>query len=146
MLAIEDDDPDRERLLAHGWSLRLPELVATPARYRAYVAGSTGEFSCAKGGYVGTHSGWFSDRSACYLAAGRPVVLQATGFEDVLPTGAGAFAVRSADEAGAAIAEIRGDYARHRVAARELAREFFDAERLLGDALALAGIAPATPP
>ena len=141
VLAIEPDDPDHERLLAGGWHLRHPETVATPGLYRDYVSGSLGEFSCAKGGYVGTRSGWFSDRSACYLAAGRPVVLQSTGFEDVLPTGAGAIAVSSVDEAAAAMAEVRGDYARHAAAARELACEFFDAERLLGDALALAGIA-----
>jgi hypothetical protein len=141
VLAIEPDDPDRERLLACGWRLRRPETVATPALYRDYVSGSLGEFSCAKGGYVGTHSGWFSDRSACYLAAGRPVVLQSTGFEDVLPTGLGAIAVSTVDEAAAAIAEVRADYPRHCAAARELAREFFDAERLLGDALELAGIA-----
>ena len=139
-LAIEPEDPDREVLLAHGWLLEPPSLVDTPARYRDYVAGSLGEFSCAKGGYVGTRSGWFSDRSACYLAAGRPVVLQATGFEDVLPVGAGVFAVRDVDEAAAAMAEIRGDYARHAHAARELAREFFDAERLLGGMLAASGL------
>jgi len=139
-LAIDPDDPDREVLRAHGWRLEPPALVRTPERYREYVAGSLGEFSCAKGGYVGTRSGWFSDRSACYLAAGRPVVLQSTGFEDVLPVGAGAFAVRDVDEAAAAIAEIRGDYARHADAARELAREFFDAERLLARMLDESGL------
>jgi len=72
-------------------------------------------------------------------------VLQATGFEDVLPTGAGGIAVSSAGEAADAIAEIRADYARHSAAARELAREFFDAERLLGDASALAGIPRGSP-
>jgi len=147
VLAIEDDDPDRERLLAHGWSLRPPELVATPERYRDYVAGSFGEFSCAKGGYLGTHSGWFGDRSASYLAAGRPVDLRATGFEDVLPAGAGAgaIAVRSADAAADAIAEARGDYARHRAAALELAHEFFDVERLFDGALQVAGIPRGSP-
>jgi len=139
-LAIEPDDPDRRRLLAHDWLLIDPAVVGTPAGYRQYLSGSLGEFSCAKGGYVGTRSGWFSDRSACYLAAGRPVVLQATGFEDVLPTGAGAIAVRSPQEAADALAEVRGNYAHHAAAARELAREYFDAARLLGDALALAGI------
>jgi glycosyltransferase involved in cell wall biosynthesis len=139
-LAIEPDDPDRRRLSEHGWRLTDPAVVGTPARYREYVSGSLGEFSCAKGGYVGTRSGWFSDRSACYLAAGRPVVLQATGFEDVLPTGAGVLAVSTPEEAAAALAELRGNYARHAAAARELAREHFDAERLLGAALELAGI------
>ncbi|MEY2442109.1 MAG: hypothetical protein QOJ46_1535 [bacterium] len=139
-LAIDHDDPDRARLAAHGWLLEDPGLVSTPERYRDYVCSSLGEFSCAKGGYAGTRSGWFSDRSACYLAAGRPVVLQATGFEDVLPVGLGVFAVQSAEEAAGALSEIRGDYARHSAAARELAREHFDGERLLGDALELAGL------
>lgn len=140
VLAIEPDDPDRPRLLDHGWRLTDPATVGTPARYRDYVSGSFGEFSCAKGGYVGTRSGWFSDRSACYLAAGRPVVAQATGFEDVLPTGEGVIAVHTAEEAADALAEVRGDYARHAAAARELAREHFDAQRLLGGALELAGV------
>ncbi|MEA2220341.1 MAG: hypothetical protein QOJ35_2967 [Solirubrobacteraceae bacterium] len=139
-LAIDADDPDRERLLAFGWHLEDPAVVSTPERYRDYVCASLGEFSCAKGGYVGTRGGWFSDRSACYLAAGRPVVLQATGFEDLLPTGRGLFAVHTVEEATAALVEIRGDYARHAAAARELAREHFDGRRLLGDALELAGL------
>jgi hypothetical protein len=139
-LAIDPEDPDREVLLAHGWRLESPSRVGTPWRYRHYVAGSLGEFSCAKGGYVGTRSGWFSDRSACYLAAGRPVVLQSTGFEDVLPVGEGAFAVRDIAEAAAAMAEIRGDSARHACAARELAREYFDAERLLSGMLEASGL------
>ncbi len=139
-LAIEDDDHDRALLRECGWRLESPSLVDTPERYRSYVAGSLAEFSCAKGGYVGTRSGWFSDRSACYLAAGRPVVLQSTGFEDGLPTGEGAFAVRDVEEAAAAMAEIRGDYERHAAAARELAREFFDSERLLGSMLEQSGL------
>lgn len=139
-LAIDPDDPDRDLLRAHGWRLEDPRRVDTPAKFHVYVTGSVGEFSCAKGGYVGTRSGWFSDRSACYLAAGRPVVLQATGFEDLLPVGEGAFAVRDSDEAAAAMAEVRGDYDRHRRAARELAREFFDAERLLARMLEESGL------
>lgn len=139
-LAIDADDPDRDLLRAHGWRLEDPRLVNTPARFRAYVGSSLGEFSCAKGGYVGTRSGWFSDRSACYLAAGRPVVLQATGFEDLLPVGEGVFAIGDVEEAAAAMAEVRGDYQRHRRAARELAREFFDAEQLMAGMLEQSGI------
>ena len=139
-LAIDPHDPDRELLLGHGWRLEDPSLVSTTRSFHAYVSGSLGEFSCAKGGYVGTRSGWFSDRSACYLAAGRPVVLQATGFEDVLPVGEGAFAVHDLDEAAGAIAETRGNYARHSRAARELAREYFDAERLLSSMLERSGL------
>jgi hypothetical protein len=144
-LAIDPEDPDRELLRRHGWRLEEPSLVDTPSRYQAYVAGSLAEFSCAKGGYVGTRSGWFSDRSACYLAAGRPVVLQSTGFEDVLPVGEGAFAVRGVDEAAAAMAEIRGDYGRHARAARELAREFFDAEQLMERMLEMTGLPARVP-
>lgn len=139
-LAIDDEDPDREVLLEHGWRLEPPATVASADAYRDYVAGSLGEFSCAKGGYVGTRSGWFSDRSACYLAAGRPVVLQATGFEDVLPVGEGVFAVSTAKEAAEAMAAVRADYARHSRAARALAEEFFDAERLMARMLRVAGL------
>ncbi len=144
-LAIDDEDPDRALLLEHGWRLAPPARVSAPASFRDYVAGSLGEFSCAKGGYVGTRSGWFSDRSACYMAAGRPVVLQATGFEDVLPVGEGVFAVSDVDEAAAAIAAIRRDYDRHRRAARELAREFFDAETLIARMLEQSGLPPRGP-
>jgi hypothetical protein len=86
-LNIDVTDPDLELLQHWGWRIESPTIVATPEQYRDYVAGSLGEFSCVKGGYAGTRGGWFSDRSACYLAAGRPVVLQSTGFEDLLPTG-----------------------------------------------------------
>lgn len=139
-LAIDDDDPDREWLAERGWRLRDPAGVATPERFRDYVASSRAEFSCAKGGYVGTRSGWFSDRSACYLAAGRPVVVQATGFEDLIPTGAGLFAVADVEQACAAMAAIRADYDRHSRAARALAAEHFDAERLMARMLELSGL------
>src|SRR5262249_27761307 len=122
-LNIDPEDPDLALLRRHGWQIESPQAVATPELYREYVTGSAGEFSCAKGGYVGTRCGWFSDRSACYLAAGRPVVLQATGFEDLLPTGRGLFAVRTAEEAAEAIRMIRADYHLHSLAARALARE-----------------------
>lgn len=141
-LAIDDDDPDKPVLSNHGWRLEEPALVGTPERFRAYVSGSLAEFSCAKGGYVGTRSGWFSDRSACYLAAGRPVVLQATGFEDIIPTGVGVFAVNDVGEAAEAIAAVRSDYARHSASALEIAREFFDADRLLAGMLEQSGLPP----
>ena len=140
-LSVDPDDPDLPRLRAHGWTVVEQDLVATPEQYRDYIAGSLGEFSPAKGGYVATRSGWFSDRSACYLAAGRPVILQATGFEDVLPTGAGLFAVKDVEEAVEAIRMVRGDYPRHSRAAREIAREHLDSDRLLPRMLAEAGVA-----
>jgi glycosyltransferase involved in cell wall biosynthesis len=104
------------------------------------VCSSAGEFSCAKGGYVGTKCGWFSDRSACYLAAGRPVVVQETGFDGLLPTGKGLFSVRDTDEAVAAIHEIRSDYQTHSSAARQIAQEHFDSDVVLRRVLAAAGI------
>jgi hypothetical protein len=139
-LNIDSQDPDLADLVAHGWRIESPEVVATPAQYRDYVAGSAGEFSCVKGGYAGTNSGWFSDRSACYLAAGRPVVLQATGFADLLPTGRGLFAVGSTEEAAEAIRAVRRDYALHSTAAREIARDHFDAAKIARRVLSAAGI------
>src|SRR6185437_912946 len=123
-LNIDPQDPDLSLLREHGWRIESSEVVRTPEDYRDYVAGSLGEFSCVKGGYAGTHCGWFSDRSACYLAAGRPVVLQATGFEDLLPTGEGLLAVRNTEEAAEAICAIRRDYGHHAAAARALAADY----------------------
>ena len=142
-LTIDPADPSVASLTAAGWRLESADVAASPARYRDYVAGSLGEFSCTKGGYAGTRCGWFSDRSECYLATRRPVVLQATGFEDLLPTGAGLFAVRTPEEAAEAIRRVRRDYAAHSAAARALAREHFDSDKLLGRLLAEAGIASA---
>lgn len=141
-VCMEPDDPDRDVLRRHGWQLRPDSTVGTPARYRRYVHDSFGEFSAAKGVYAGTNSGWFSDRSACYLAAGRPVVLQATGFADVLPTGEGLFSVRDLDEAAEAVTRISRDYPRHCKAARALAAEFFDSDRVLATLLRECGVQP----
>jgi hypothetical protein len=139
-LAIDPQDPDLAELCRHGWVIERPQAVATPALYRDYVSGSAGEFSCVKGGYAGTRGGWFSDRSACYLAAGRPVILQVTGFEDLLPTGRGLFAVRTAEEAAEAMKTVRRDYARHAAAARSIAEEYFDSDRIVRRLLAEAGV------
>lgn len=141
VLAIDPDDPDRPRLLERGWRLLDPEVVGTPAAFRDYVLRSAGEFSCAKGGYVATRSGWFSDRTACYLAAGRPAVVQSTGFEDVLPTGAGLFAVADAEEAAAAIAAVQADPGRHAAAATAVAREHLEAATVMAHMLRTAGVA-----
>jgi hypothetical protein len=139
-ILIDKDDPDVNLLKRNGWVLESTDVVASPHQFRDYICGSLGEFTCAKGGYVGTHSGWFSDRAACYLAAGRPVVLQAAGFEDVLPTGKGLFAVKNVEEAAEAIRAIRKDYARHSAAARALAREHFDTDRVLRRLLVEVGV------
>ena len=130
-LNIDAQDPDLDFLKQHGWQIQDPQVVSTPSQYRDYVKGSAGEFSCVKGGYAGTRSGWFSDRSACFLAAGRPVILQATGFEDLLPTGLGLFAVKTVEEAADAVRAVHRDYARHSTSAIEIAREHFDSERVV---------------
>ncbi|HEY7310218.1 MAG TPA: glycosyltransferase [Gemmataceae bacterium] len=140
VLNIDPQDPDLALLQSRGWKIEKPEVVCTPEDYRDYVAGSLGEFSCVKGGYAGTRCGWFSDRSACYLAAGRPVVLQSTGFEDLLPTGEGLFAVKTPAEAAEAIRAVRRDYALHSRAAQAIAREHLDADKIARGLLAEAGI------
>ena len=114
--------------------------ISDPDDYREYILRSTGEFTAAKEQYVAPRSGWFSDRSACYLAAGRPVVTQDTGFGKFVPTGEGLFAFSTLDEAASAIESIASDYERHSAAAVEVAREYFDAERLLGRMLEEAGV------
>jgi hypothetical protein len=132
-LAIHPDETqDISALADSGWSLVNPAVVAgSPARYRRFVRGSKGEFGLAKNGYVRAHCGWFSDRSACYLAAGRPVVAQETGFSDFLPVGQGLLAFETAEEAAAALDEVAADYPRHRRAARDLAEAHFDSDRVL---------------
>jgi hypothetical protein len=107
--------------------------------YRDFIAGSRAEFTVAKDQNVRLRSGWFSDRSACYLAAGRPVVTQDTGFGDVVPTGAGLFAYHDLGEAVAAVEAIEADYGTHARAAGEIAREFFDAAKVLASLLERAG-------
>jgi hypothetical protein len=107
-------------------------VASTPRTYQEYVAGSRAEFGIAKSGYVVSRSGWFSDRSACYLASGRPVVAQDTGFGDRLPTGGGLFAFSAADAVVEAADRIREDYGRHARGARAIAEEFLDARHVLG--------------
>lgn len=136
-LAIHTEEgADLAALNEHGWSLLDPvALAGTPAAYQRFVTGSRAELGVAKSGYVASRSGWFSDRSACYLAAGRPVVAQDTGFSDHLPTGQGLLAFDGVDDGVEAIASVASDYERHRRAARALAQEHFDSRRVLGDLL-----------
>ena len=110
------------------------------AAYRGFVTGSRGEFTVAKDIYVRPNSGWFSDRAVCYLATGRPVVTMRTGFTSFCPVGRGLFDYATHDEALAAIDAITTDYSRHRRAARELAGDYFAADRVLGTLLAEAGL------
>jgi hypothetical protein len=127
-----DEQSDIDALAAHGWLRTDPRVAAgTPARYRDFVRGSKAEIGIAKSGYVASRSAWFSDRSACYLASGRPVVAQDTGFSDYLPTGRGLFAFDHADGAVEAINAVNADYDGNCKAARSIAREHFDSDRVL---------------
>jgi hypothetical protein len=131
----------RKTLTANGWLLRdAHAMTLDPWPYRDYIRGSRGEFTVAKDQNVRLRSGWFSERSACYLAAGRPVITQNTGFGTVLPTGEGLFAFDTLDEILAAFEAIESDYARHSRAAREIAQEYFRAETVLSKLLQDLGI------
>jgi hypothetical protein len=127
---------DLEALRAHDWTLVDPASVAgTPDSYRAFIQQSKGELGIAKSGYVASRCGWFSDRSVCYLASGRPVVAQDTGFGAHLPTGEGLFAFSTLDDAVTAIEAVTADYARHCRRAREIAEAHCKAEVVLGNLL-----------
>jgi hypothetical protein len=134
---------DLERLTHHRWELVDPQSVAgTPATYRAFVRGSRAEVGVAKSGYVVSRSGWFSDRSACYLASGRPVIAQDTGFSHWLPTGQGLLCFDTTEQAQAAIKDMNGAYARHARAARGLAEGWLDSDKVLASLLEQLAAAP----
>ena len=131
-LAVGGATAPRQELRHHGWRVRR-SLTASrdPWVYQRYLSTSKGEFSVAKHGYVSSRSGWFSERTANYLASGRPVVVQDTGFSRVLPTGAGLLAFTSVEEAAAALKDVEARYALHQRAAREVAADHFDAGKVL---------------
>ena len=119
-------------LRAHGWSpLDAMQVSRTAPGYHAFIQGSKAEFGVAKHAYVAHRSGWFSDRTACYLAAGRPAVVQETGWSDHLPAGAGLLPFSTLEEAIDGVERVERDYAAHAVRAREIAVECFDAARIL---------------
>jgi hypothetical protein len=127
---------DRDLLEANGWRLRdAHSFTIDPWPYRDYVRSSRGEFTVAKDLNVRLRSGWFSERSACYLAAGRPVITQDTGFGKFLPTGAGLFAFKTMEEIIAAFESVNSDYEKHSRAARAIAAEYFKAETVLAKVL-----------
>lgn len=140
MALIAEREAVRE-VESHGWHVvdSVP-ISAGMDPYRDFIAGSRGEFTVAKDIYVRTNSGWFSDRAVCYLASGRPVVTMRTGFDRRCPSGEGLFEFSTHDEALAALDAIAADYRRHSSAARELAREHFDAQRVVGALLVEAGL------
>jgi hypothetical protein len=131
------DHADAERLANGGWRLVDPRAVAgNPDAFRRYVQGSLAEFSPAQGVYVETHCGWLGDRTTRYLASGRPAIVQATGLPPELPCGEGLLTFASPAEALAATEAVLADPGRHARAARALAAEHFDAERVVGGVLA----------
>jgi peptidoglycan/xylan/chitin deacetylase (PgdA/CDA1 family) len=138
---VEKAPQDARRLAAHGWSVVDPIAVSSDAkRYRDYIRGSRAELSVAKELNLRLATGWFSDRSACYLAAGRPVILQDTGFQSRLPTGAGLLRFTTFEEALDAVQSVVGDWPLHSAAARRIAEQHFSASWVLADLLDRAGV------
>jgi len=141
-LAIHPDERnDLATLAANGWHLLNPACVAkTPQQYISFIRGSKAEFGIAKSGYVAARCGWFSDRSANYLACGRPVIAQETGFSDYLPCGEGLFSFSSIGDALQAVDSINRDYERHSTAARRIASEYFESGKVLSRLLKSVGL------
>lgn len=132
-IAIHSDEAgDLQALSQHGWELTDPrEAARTPEHYRSFIQHSKAELGIAKSGYVKSQCGWFSDRSVCYLASGRPVIAQDTGFSRYLPTGDGLFAFTTMEDAARCIHAMNDDYDRHSAAARQLAETRFGSETVL---------------
>jgi hypothetical protein len=131
-----DEKADLDALAANGWRLLDPaEVAGTPGSYREFIQGSKAEFGIAKSGYVHSRCGWFSDRSVCYLASGRPVIAQDTGFSEFVPAGEGLFAFATQDDVLGAIDAVNADYGRHSRAARRLAERWFDSDKVLASLL-----------
>ena len=136
-----DSGPDYQRALAGGFTFRpVIPMSLDPDGYREYISASRGEFTPAKDVYARTRSGWFSDRTVCYLAAGRPAVTQRTGFEKYVTEGRGLVGFDTADEAVEAIRAVNADYAMHCRAAREIAAGYFEAGALLDRLAETAGL------
>jgi len=135
------DTTPREVLEEKGWKLVEPlEVCSDLDSYRNYIQRSRGEWSVAKNAYVRGRSGWFSERSACYLAAGRPVIVQDTGFSESLPVGEGIVAFNDLGEAMEAVAEVEGNYSRHARAAGEIAEQEFGSDVVLASLLRRCGV------
>jgi len=140
-LALEINEPTRRMLTRHGWeTVRSLPISRGVDSYRAYIQGSRGEFTVTKEQVVRPRTGWFSDRSASYLAAGRPVITQETGFSKYLPTGKGLFGFLTMDDILSAVDAIESDYEGACRAAREIAEEYFGAEKVLRSLMDRAGL------
>ncbi len=138
-LALHVDDADADDcayLVGHGWRLRHSrEVAGSPEAYRSYIQQSRGEFSCAKPSCIDFQNAWISDRTLCYLASGRPAVVQHTGPSAYLPDGEGLFRFSTLEEAVGALEAVNADYHRHCRAAREIAETYFDAEQVVSGLL-----------
>jgi hypothetical protein len=142
--AADAGDPDL--LKGKGWQVRHAlEAASTPERYRAYIQASRGEFGWAKPSYTKLQTAWVSDRTACYLASGKPAVVQDTGPSSFLPSGEGMFRFSTLEEAAEALATIDADYERHCRAARAIAETFFDARLVVSEILNLVESSGRTP-
>jgi hypothetical protein len=140
-LAAGVDGPVRKKLKANGWRLKNPlRLSANLESYREFILRARAEFTVAKDQNIRLRSGWFSDRTVCYLAASRPAINQDTGFGSYLPTGKGLLAFQTMDDILAAVDSIESDYVGHCRAARELAEEYFSAEKVVGSLMQRAGL------
>lgn len=140
-IAAQASEPVKHQLAEKGWSLiDALETSLDLQRYHNYISSSLGEFTVAKDVFARTQSGWFSDRSVCYLAAGKPVITLETGFSQFIPTGDGLFAVDTLEEAVEAVRAVDADYAHHCQAARQTAAGYFAADRVLGKLLQDAGV------
>jgi hypothetical protein len=133
------DETVRDQLIEGGWRVRRSRGLDDPSKYRAYIRGSVGEFSVAKEQYVLPRSGWFSDRTVCYLAAGRPAIVEDTGFRVAADTH-GLHTFHGVDDALDAIEIVADDYPRQSAGASELAHELFEADRVLGDVMREVGL------
>jgi hypothetical protein len=132
----DKDSEDRARLEQHGWLLRdSREVAGSPEAYRSYVQRSRGEFSCAKPSCMELQNAWISDRTLCYLASGKPAVVQHTGPSDYLPNGEGFFRFATIEEAIAGLEAVNADYQRHCHAARAIVEAYFDGQQIVAQIL-----------
>jgi len=131
-IALGSPEAPRDRLESCGWHLSDPlEATHDPWTYQDFIRRSLGEFSVAKHGYVAANTGWFSERSACYLASGRPVIVQETGFSEHLPTGEGLLTFSTPEQAADCISRVLSDRTGHAAAARQIAESSFDSDTVL---------------
>jgi glycosyltransferase involved in cell wall biosynthesis len=131
-IALGGSDAPREALQSKGWRIENPlEVADTSEDFQKYLRASRGEVTVAKHGYVESNSGWFSERSANYLASGRPVIAQDTGYTEWLPTGDGLFSFSDPAEVIEAIDAVERDYSHHSTHARRIAEEYFDSRQVL---------------